>query len=157
MWAGAGYCRIKYHFIHSFAEEVIMNNSVRWILVDINRTPFMGPAPEGRRKEEGPQFVVCSPATLQVETSAILILKTLFSRWVVSNSLWPHGLQHARPSCPPPSPGVHPGSCALSQWCHLNISSSATLFFFCLQFSSACHWAGQIFFPLSNFPLLQLI
>ena len=47
-----------------------------------------------------------------------------FSRSVVSNSLWPHELQHARPSCPSPTPGVHSNSCPSSQWCHPAISSS---------------------------------
>ena len=46
-----------------------------------------------------------------------------FSRSVVSNSLWPHGLQHARPSRPLPTPGVYSNLCPLSQWCHPTISS----------------------------------
>ena len=45
-----------------------------------------------------------------------------FSRSVVSDSLWPHGLQHARPPCPSPTPGVYPKSCPLSQWCHPTFS-----------------------------------
>ena len=40
-----------------------------------------------------------------------------FSRSVVSNSLRPHGLQHTRPPCPSPAPGVHSNSCSLSRWC----------------------------------------
>ena len=36
----------------------------------------------------------------------------------MSNSLWPHGLQHARPPCPSPAPGVHLNSCPLSWWCY---------------------------------------
>ena len=51
----------------------------------------------------------------------------------VSDSLQPHGLQHARPSCPSPSPRVCPSSCSLHQWCHPAISSSEALFFFCSQ------------------------
>ena len=47
-----------------------------------------------------------------------------FSRSVVSNSLRPHGLQHARPPCPSPTPGVYSNSCPLSQWCHPTITSS---------------------------------
>ena len=47
-----------------------------------------------------------------------------FRHSVVSNSLWPHGLQHARPSCPSPTPGVHPNPCPLSRWCHSTIPSS---------------------------------
>ena len=56
-----------------------------------------------------------------------------FSLSVVSNSLQPHGLQHARPSCPSPTPGVYPNSCPLSRWCHPTISSSVIPFFSCPQ------------------------
>ena len=51
-----------------------------------------------------------------------------FSRSVVSNSLWPHGLQHARPPCPSPTPRVYSNSCSLSRWCHPTISSSVIPF-----------------------------
>ena len=47
-----------------------------------------------------------------------------FSRSVVSDSLRPHESQHARPSCPSPTPGVHSDSCLSSQWCYPTISSS---------------------------------
>ena len=47
-----------------------------------------------------------------------------FSHSVVSDSLWPHELQHARPPCLSPTAGVHPNSCPLSWWCHPTISSS---------------------------------
>ena len=60
------------------------------------------------------------------------ILLLLFSRWVVSDSLWPCGLQHPSLLCPPLFPGVGSDSCPLSQWCYLTISSSAA-HFFCLQ------------------------
>ena len=50
-----------------------------------------------------------------------------FSRSVLSNSLWPHGLQHARPPCPSLTPRVYSNSCPLSQWCHPTISSSVIL------------------------------
>ena len=56
-----------------------------------------------------------------------------FSCSVVSSSLWPHELQHARPFCPSPTPGVYPNSCPLSQWCHLTISSSVVPFSSCFQ------------------------
>ena len=51
-----------------------------------------------------------------------------FSRSLVSDSLRPHGLQHTRPPCPSPTPGVYPNSCPLSRWCHLTISSSVVPF-----------------------------
>ena len=53
----------------------------------------------------------------------------LFSHAVMANSLWPHGLQHARPPYPSPSPGVCPNSHSLHWWCHPAISSSDALFF----------------------------
>ena len=51
----------------------------------------------------------------------------------MSDSLQPHELQHARPPCPSPTPGVCPNSCPLSHWCHPTISSSVVPFSFCLQ------------------------
>ena len=69
-----------------------------------------------------------------------------FSRSVVSDSLRPHELQHARPPCPSPTPGVHPNTCPLSQWCHPTISSSVVPFSSCPQS-----------FPASgSFPMSQL-
>ena len=56
-----------------------------------------------------------------------------FSRSVVSDSLRLHGLQHARPPCPSPTPGVYTNSCPLSWWCHPTISSSVVPFSSCLQ------------------------
>ena len=56
-----------------------------------------------------------------------------FSCSAVSDSLRPHELQHARPPCPLPTPGVHPNSCPLSWWCHPAISSSVIPFSSCPQ------------------------
>ena len=56
-----------------------------------------------------------------------------FSRSVMSDSLQPHELQHSRPPCPSPTPGVHPNACPLSQWCHPTILSSVAPFYSCLQ------------------------
>ena len=57
----------------------------------------------------------------------------VFSHSVVSNSLWPHGQQHARLPCPSPFPRIFFNSCPLSQWCHPTISSSVIPFSSCLQ------------------------
>ena len=54
----------------------------------------------------------------------------------MSDSLWPHGLQHARLPCPSLHPSVYSDSCPLSRWCYLTISSSAALFSFCLRKSN---------------------
>ena len=51
----------------------------------------------------------------------------------MSNSLQPHGLQHARLLCPPLPPGVCSNACPLSQWCHPTMSFSVVLFCFCPQ------------------------
>ena len=56
-----------------------------------------------------------------------------FNHSVVSDSLRPHGLQHARLPCPSPTPGVYSNTCPLSWWCHPTISSSVVPFSFCLQ------------------------
>ena len=50
------------------------------------------------------------------------------SQSVMSDSLWPHGLQHVTPPCPSPTPGVYSNFCPLSQWCHPTISSSVIPF-----------------------------
>ena len=75
-----------------------------------------------------------------------------FSCSVVSDSLWPHGLQHTRPPCPSPTPGAYPNSCPSSQWCHPAISSSVIPFSSCPQslpasgsfpMSQLFTWGGQ--------------
>ena len=70
-----------------------------------------------------------------------------FSHSVVSDSLWPHGLQqHARLPCPSPTPGVCSNSCPSSQWCRPTISSSVIPFSSRLQSFPA---SGS--FPVSQF------
>ena len=69
---------------------------------------------------------------------SLLILPSLlssvqFSPSFVSDSLRPHELQHARPPCQSPTPGVHSDSRPSSQWCHLAISSSVVPFSSCSQ------------------------
>ena len=77
------------------------------------------------------------------EYYGILILSSLenqdccvsvqFSHSVLSDSLRPHGLQHARPPCPSPMPRVYSNSCPLSWWCHSTVSSSVVPFSSCPQ------------------------
>ena len=64
-------------------------------------------------------------------------LLLLFSHSVISDSLWPHGLQHTRPPCPSPSHEACSNSCPLSQWCHPTILSSVIRFSSCLLFFPA--------------------
>ena len=69
-----------------------------------------------------------------------------FSCSLVSDSLWPHGLQHARPSCPSPSPRACSNWCPLSRWCHPTISSSVVPFSSSLQ-----SFPSSVSFPMSQF------
>ena len=62
-----------------------------------------------------------------------VLVSVQFSCSVVSDSLRPHGLQHPRPPCPSPTPGVHSNSCPLSRWRHPTISSSVVPFSSCPQ------------------------
>ena len=75
-----------------------------------------------------------------------------FSRSVVSDSLWPHESQHARPPCPSPTPGVHSDWRPSNQRCHPAISSSVVPFSSCPQslpasksfpMSQLFAWGGQ--------------
>ena len=81
----------------------------------------------------GKTGVLKSPKIVVLLSVVCFSLSVQFSRLVMSNSLWPHGLQHARPPCPSTTPGVYANSCPLSvyanscplsQWCHPTISSS---------------------------------
>ena len=75
-----------------------------------------------------------------------MLLLLLFSRWVLSDSLWPHGLQHDKLLCPPLSSRVCLNSCPLSQWSHPTISPSVVPFSSCLHSSPASE----------SFPMSQL-
>ena len=91
--------------------------------------------------------------TLSLETQnlpfcfqSMVLSSVQLSRSVVSNSLRPHELQHTRPPCPSPTPGVHSNSRPSSRWCHPAISSSV------VPFSS---WPQSL--PASeSFPMSQL-
>ena len=83
---------------------------------------------------------------------SIALSSVQFSRSVMSDSLRPHELQHARPSCPSPTPIVHSNSSPSSQWCHPAISFSVVPFSSCPQslpasetfpISQLFTWGGQ--------------
>ena len=78
--------------------------------------------------------------------SSIFQFSLFSSISVMSDSLWPHGLQHARPSCPSPTPSIYSNACPLSQWCHPIISSSVIPFSSCLQ-----SFPASGFFQMSQF------
>ena len=91
------------------------------------------------------------PATCPLTILQHRLSSVQFSRSVVSDSLPPHGLQHARPPCPSPTSGVCSNSCLSnsclsSRWCHPTISSSVISLFSCLQSFPA---SGSV--PMSQF------
>ena len=81
--------------------------------------------------------MVVQKAKGAVQLNYELINSVQFSCSVMSDSVWPHGLQHARLPCPSPTLGACSNSCPLSWWCHLTISSSVIPFSSCLQSFSA--------------------
>ena len=80
-------------------------------------------------------------------TPANSVSSVQFSHSVMSDSLWPHGLQHIRPPCPSPTPRTYSNSCPSSRSCHSTISSSVIPFSFCLQSfpASGSFQMGQFF------------
>ena len=74
------------------------------------------------------------------------IQQKLFTCSVMADSLWPHGLQHAKLPCPSPTSGAYSNSVPLSQWCHSTSSSSVIPFSSCFQSFSASE----------SFPMSQL-
>ena len=88
---------------------------------------------ESSRIPPAPIMFNCPPLSTSCDREVHLLQlvnphSVQFSGSVVSNSLWPHGLQHARLPCPSPTPGVHSNSCPSRQWCHPTISSSVVPF-----------------------------
>ena len=90
--------------------------------------------------------------SLQIKFNSNFHFSVQFSCSVMSDSLRPHELQHARPTCPSPTPGVHSNSCPSSRCCHPAISSSVVPFSSCPQslprpesfpMSQLFAWGGQ--------------
>ena len=95
---------------------------------------------------------ICVPEKYPLLYDMVQFSSVQFSRSVVSDSLQPHGPQHARPPFPSPTPGVHLNSRPSSWWCHPAMSSFVVPFFFCPQslpasesfpMSQLFAWGGQ--------------
>ena len=105
----------------------------------------------GRTEDKGryPLMLVVSSKSIVITQNDLSVSRrwwSWFSCSVTSNSLWPHGLQHARIPCPSLFPGVCSNSCPLSWWCHPTISSSVIPFSFLLtllQHQSLFQWVGS--------------
>ena len=92
-----------------------------WRVDSLEKTPMLGKIQGRRKRRRGRQRM----------------RSVQFSRSVMSDSLWPHGLQNTRLPCPWPTPRAYSNSCPSSRWHHPTISSSVVPFFSHLQFFSA--------------------
>ena len=127
----------------SSVHGILQARNLEWVAC-----PPLGDLPYSGIQPKSLMFLACRVGSLLLvppgKPTWTLLLQ--FSRSVVSDSLWPHGLQHSRLACPSPSPRACSNSSPLSQWCHPLISSSVVPFSFCLQS-----------FPASgSFPVSQL-
>ena len=128
--------------------RVSTDHCCKWFLSDQNPLIFH---PESNKVSHLPRLTSWLAATWSSHSGSSHCLDKpvrglSFSCPVMSDSLWPHGLQHARLPCSPLSPGLCSNSRPLCRWCHPNISSSV------FPFSSCLHS-----FPASeSFPMSQL-
>ena len=140
---GLLHCRwILYHLSHQGNPRIL-----EWVAY---------PSPGDLTKpgiETGSNALQTDSLPAELQGSPIFALSSVqFSHSVVSDSLRPHELQHARPPCPSPTPGVYSDARPLSQWCHPAVSSSVIPFSSCPQSLSASEsfpmsqlfaWGGQ--------------
>ena len=132
-------------YFHSFYKRAPITQPL------VSKSELASPLPP-HREQFTSQVLITRSDTQKLELANLVLHLQLFSsvqfsRSVASDSLRPHGPQHARPPCPSPTPGVYPNSCPSSQWCHPTISSSV------VPFSSCLHS-----FPASrSFPMSQLL
>ena len=96
-------------------------------------TSGVGKIPFNRLFPVPPSWPWCISVIHFSYPQAMITVSVQFSHSVVSDSLWPHGLQHTKPPCPLPTPGVYSNTCPLSWWCHPTISSSVIPFSSCPQ------------------------
>ena len=113
-----------------------------WVVISFSRGSFR-PRDRTHVSCSAGRFFTTGPPEKPI---LITFSSVQFSCSVLSDSLWPHEPQHARPPCPSPTPEVHPNPCPSSQWCHTTISSSVVPF-------SSCR---QSFPESGSFPVSQL-
>ena len=122
--------------LHSLAHQLFIFEGQTWHYFPQGRPSLKTPAPLPAMALLPPlTTVICLTCRRWPQTASGCWnhSSVQFSLSVVSDSLWPHGLQHTRPPCPSPTPWVYLNSCPLSWWCHPNISSSVIPFSACLQ------------------------
>ena len=126
MWAGGSAFCTRLLFSCSVVSDSLWPHGLQ-----PTRLPFSGSFPS-----LGWSFTISQSLLKLVSIESVSLYQfnsVQFSRSVVSNSLQPHELQHARPPCPSPTPGVYSNSCPSSRWCHPAISFSVVPFSSCPQ------------------------
>ena len=124
----------------------VMSDSLQPHGLQHTRLPCPSPTP-GAYSNSCPSRWWCHPT---ISSSVVPFLGCLwwpvqFSHSVMSNSLWLHGLQHARLPCPSPTPGTYSNSCPSSWWCHPTVSSSVIPFSHlqCFPASGSFQWISS--------------
>ena len=137
------YVFLKYFFLYLATPVIVAACKLSCSMWDLVPWPGIEPGPPALGGQNLSHWTI---------GEAPWICSVQFSCSVVSNSLWPHELQHTRPPCPSPTSRVHPNLCPLSQWCHPAISSSVIPFSSCpqsfpasgsFQMSQLFTWGGQ--------------
>ena len=122
-------------------EREVKSLSCVWLLATPWTVPRQAPPSMGFSRQQYWSGLPFPTSSIFIYPSVHPFLHFLFSCSVMSDSLWPHGLQHSRLPCPSLSPGVCSNSCPLNWWCHPTMSSSVILFSSCLQ----SFWAAGSF------------
>ena len=117
-------CSLPGSSVHRISQARILE----WVAISFPRVSFR--SMDGTHISCIDRWILYHWATGKVVT---YMSSVQFSRSVVSDYVWPHEPQHARPPCPSPTPGVHPNPCPSSRWCHPAISFSVVSFSSCPQ------------------------
>ena len=107
---------------------IFQGRTLEWVAISSSR----GSSPHRDQTQVSCVFYIAG-RFLPTEILGKPVSAVQFSSSVVSDSLQPHGLRHARPPCPSPTPRFYSNACPLSRWCHPTISSSIVPFFSHLQ------------------------
>ena len=116
-----------YSLAGSSVHRILQARILEWVTI-----PFSRESSQPRDRTQVSR-VAGRFSTVWVSREAHYFISVQSRHSVMSDSLRPHGLQHARLPCPSPTPGAYSDSCPSSRWCHPTISSSAVPFSSCFQ------------------------
>ena len=134
--------------VSSIPHEHLHRIGTREMFAVVKWQPFFEDFERQRQRKNAVSLTLRVSFSFPFLLSFLLWIQSVqFSHLVMSDSLWLHELQHARPPCLSATPRVHPNSCPLSRWCHPAISSSVVPFSFCprnpSQHQSLFQWVNS--------------